>query len=186
MHFRSASVSYYRLIFLRILIMFSNFYFNLSIAKILLAQNAKGQFGLYGIGVALTFFLPVMDFGLGQTIYNYYSQNSFKNRSIDVFKNVFKKLIRIFIVWEVSLFIILIYCSPGLEDKFFGENRNLFLSFILALSVYFCSIPFSIGFRILSSIPKISQALIIQSLNSPIIFSLFYLLVKNEIGRAHV
>ena len=95
--------SFGRLLLIRLMVMGSNFLCNLLIARELIFGPITGMYGLYAIGVGIVLFLPVMDLGLGQTIFNYYSKKSIESRDSQVFHLIFKRLVIVSLVWMLIL-----------------------------------------------------------------------------------
>jgi hypothetical protein len=173
--------SFGRLLLIRLMVMGSNFLCNLLIARELIFGPITGMYGLYAIGVGIVLFLPVMDLGLGQTIFNYYSKKSIESRDSQVFHLIFKRLVIVSLVWMLILITITFLIHQTFDTVFELEgNRSSWQLTLVTLTIYLLSIPFSIGFRYLHSIPRIDVALLIQSLVSPTTLIIIFLLNKNS------
>jgi hypothetical protein len=164
--------SRYRVIFslvaTRGFVMGTNFLTSLAIAYLCFSENSPGLFGYYAFVTSLSYFLPVMDLGVGQSIYNHFSRITVDFFSEREFQYYLRYLKRISISW-IGLILAFYVGNHAINlptGNLFNPSNNLEM-ITLSLIIYFLSIPLSAGFKLLNSIPRTELSLMLQSLTSP-------------------
>jgi hypothetical protein len=156
--------------------MVTNFTANLLIAKLCFASGSPGLYGYYAITTAISFFLPVMDLGIGQSIYNDFTKSGEADFSIGTLKIYMTYLLKTSIFWMTVLIVtataILAFNRQSQEGL---ATNQQFFAFLVSIIIYIISIPMSSGFKVLHSLSKIDKALLIQSTVSPLTLIAIYI-----------
>lgn len=154
----------------------TNFLTSMAIAFICFSENTPGLFGNYALVTALGSFLPVLDLGIGQSMYNHFTRRKKYEFQAHDFEYYVKYLWKISIIW-ISLVVTFYFIYKVLSLNGLIPFKISYSSEIIIISIifYLSSIPFSAGFKLLNSIPKIELSLILQSMINPLV--LFSLLI---------
>jgi hypothetical protein len=155
--------------------MFTNFTANLLIAKLCFSSGSPGLYGYYAITTAIAFFLPILDLGIGQSIYNHFSRLRDTDFCIKTFKIYTNFLVKTALFWVIILIsVATVYLMFNLQTIEYLKVDEQLLAFFVSLTIYIISIPMSSGFKILHSLSKIDKALLIQSIVSPLTLMAIY------------